>query len=108
MFIKPFQRLQPDIPTEWGTYENPFVPYDAAGYTQRTPPVFWDMRGRHQYRVQPRQLGPGAMMLDGVEMGDADGETAYPGAMVPYPPQPGVQGLAAYDEYLRSVQGYGA
>ena len=108
-FIVPFKRMSPDIDTEQGSYENPFVPYSAIDYLSRTPPLTqpWDLRGRHQYRTQPRQLGPGVMGLDGIEIADNDGETRYPGASVPYPPMPGVQGFGAYDEYLRSVQGFG-
>lgn len=108
-FIVPFKRMEPDIDTEQGSYENPFVPYSAIDYLSRTPPLTqpWDLRGRHQYRTQPRQLGPGAMGMDGLEIVDNDGETRYPGASVPYPPMPGVQGFGSYDEYLRSVQGFG-
>lgn len=105
-FIVPIRRLQPDIDTEQGSYENPFVPYSANSYLTRTAPMLQDMRGRHPYRVQPRQLGPGAM-LDGVELVDNDGNTLYPGASSPYPPMPGVQGTGEFDEYLRSVQGFG-
>lgn len=110
-FIAPYRRLQPDLNTEQGSYENPFVPYSANAQLSRTTPMLWDLRGRHQYRVQPRQLGPGAMGMDGVELVDDDGATVYPGASSPYPPMPGVQGFGqgfgSYDDYLRSVQGFG-
>lgn len=107
-FIVPINRLGPDYQTEQGEYENPYVPYTASTYVQRRPPVPWDMRGRHQYREQPRQIGPGSIFMDGVQMADfTEGEVQYPDR--PYLRHEGVTGYEGmgYLPAYPGVQGYG-
>ena len=55
-FIGPSKRIGPDLDTEWGTYTSPIftAPADAKGRGIHFLPN--DIRGRHQFRVQPRNL----------------------------------------------------
>jgi len=55
-FIGSSTRIGPDLDTEWGTYTSPFftAPADAKGRGIHFLPN--DIRGRHQFRVQPRSL----------------------------------------------------
>jgi hypothetical protein len=97
-FVMPFRRMQPDVDTEQGTIENPFVPFLPTTYVQRTPPVMSDMRGRHQYREQPRPIGPGSIFMDGVQMADyTEGVVEYPDR--PYPRHEGVTGYGYLPAY---------
>lgn len=53
----------PNIESEWGTFDSPFIQYDASQRATRMPPVPSQIHGRHEYRMQPRQLGPGTNYL---------------------------------------------
>ena len=55
-FIGPSKRIGPDLDTEWGTYASPFftAPADAKGRGIQFDPS--DIRGRHRFRAQPRDL----------------------------------------------------
>jgi len=55
-FIGPSKRIGPDLDTEWGTYTSPFftAPVDAKGRGIHF--LVNDLRGRHQFRTQPRNL----------------------------------------------------
>lgn len=54
MRIGPYKRLGPDLHTTWGTYPSPYITQPASAVMRPwLPPT---IRGRHQYRVQPRPL----------------------------------------------------
>lgn len=54
MRIGPYTRLGPDLRTTWGTYPSPYITQPASAVLRPwRPPT---IRGRHQYRVQPRML----------------------------------------------------
>jgi len=55
-FIGPSKRIGPDLDTEWGNYTSPFftAPADAKGRGIHFEPS--DIRGRHRFRAQPRDL----------------------------------------------------
>jgi hypothetical protein len=57
-------KKRPDLDeSSWGQHADPFVQYDPIDYADRFFPVPLELRGRHQYRAEPRQLGPGAAYL---------------------------------------------
>jgi hypothetical protein len=55
MKVGPSTRIGPDLQTEWGTYPSPIftVPARNARVVEYLPPT---IRGRHQFRTQPRNL----------------------------------------------------
>jgi hypothetical protein len=48
-----YERLRPDIETQWGNFENPYFLYDPDEYKFRQPAPPWLVRGR-----SPRQEPP--------------------------------------------------
>jgi len=75
MRIGPSSRVGIDLKTTWGTYPSPIfnVPKENTRVVQYLPPT---IRGRHQFRTQPRSLsmlpqdpmrsGPADMMARGM------------------------------------------
>lgn len=67
MRIGPYKRLGMDLHTTWGTYPSPYITQPASAVLQPwLPPT---IRGRHQYRVQPRAvtlMPPDLVTHDGV------------------------------------------
>lgn len=54
MRIGPYKRLGQDLKTTWGTYPSPYITQPASAVLKPwLPPT---LRGRHQYRTQPRPL----------------------------------------------------
>lgn len=84
----------PNIETEWGTFDTPYIQYDASQRLERMPPVPSQIHGRHEYRMQPRPLGPGVNYMQG-----------YNG-MGSYSPTYGAPAYGGSPYAL--VQGYGA
>lgn len=59
----------PNNETEWGTFDTPYLTFDAAQRIERMPPVPSQIHGRHEYRMQPRPLGPGVNYMQGFGAG---------------------------------------
>lgn len=54
MRVGPYKRLGPNLATTWGTYPSPYITQPASAVLRPwLPPT---MRGRHQFRTQPRPL----------------------------------------------------
>lgn len=54
MRVGPYKRLGADLHTTWGTYPSPYITQPASAVIRPwMPPT---LRGRHQYRTQPRPL----------------------------------------------------
>lgn len=54
MRVGPYKRLGADLHTTWGTYPSPYITQPASAVIRPwMPPT---IRGRHQYRTQPRPL----------------------------------------------------
>jgi hypothetical protein len=54
MRVGPYKRLGQDLHTTWGTYPSPYITQPASAVLRPwLPPT---IRGRHQYRTQPRPL----------------------------------------------------
>lgn len=55
--IQRYQRLSPDIQTEWGTFTNPNILYHPSEYKFRQPGVPLLARGRSDV-IHPQPMGP--------------------------------------------------
>ena len=80
----------PDIDSEWGIFDTPYQQYDITQRETRMPPVPSQIHGRHEYRAQPRPLGPG---INYNMQGFGSGPYAYNGS-----PYALVQGYGATPE----------
>jgi len=57
MKIGRYYNQRPDINSEYGNYTSPYIMEDESQHKNRQPGPPLQLRGRHQYRNQPRQVG---------------------------------------------------
>ena len=77
--IQRYQRMSPDLQTEWGTYANQFVTFNPSSYKYRQPAVPNLARGRNDM-IQPRPMGPQGLGYVGEYVPGPMGEAAPPSA----------------------------
>lgn len=75
--IQRYQRLSPDIQTEWGTYTNPHMLFHPDEYKFRQPGVPMLARGKSDV-IRPRPTGPQHLGYVGDYVPGPMGETASP------------------------------
>jgi len=79
--IGSYMRLGPDLVTEWGTYPSPYVTGEAREYNPGV--IASDIRGRHMFRTQPRDLSLIAPDPAAMERGILDVNMRTAGSLLP-------------------------
>jgi hypothetical protein len=78
--IQRYQRLRPDIQTEWGVYTNPHMMFHPSEYKFRQPGVPMIARGRTDV-IHPQPMGPQHLGYVGDYVPGPMGESA-PGSLL--------------------------
>jgi len=78
--IARYQRLSPDIQTEWGTYTNPHIVVQPDAYKFRQPAVPLLAQGRSDV-IHPQPMGPQPLGYIGDYVGAPLGQVATTGGL---------------------------